>query len=991
MTATEEITFDIRNFAEQLIPAKEKGKYICPVCNGNDLGVDPDTGAYNCFNGCECKDIREALKPWVEVIAERRQRGTKTYRASGFKKTETKSSGHGQKKKWEPVPLPEGELALARLAEVPSDIPQAVKAPATSVSKNMREKFRAKGATNEELQEITLTTYDYGEKKTVYRYQCPVAAIEKKYEKTFLISRVDDSGQMQWDKGAYAWQAYRQAEAIAALKAIEGKTPILLVHEGEKCVETARGERLAGITVRGAAFDVEDLVCILNDFKGQVKQTFIIAYCQDNDEAGKKKANSLGDACARSKVPFVLIDLTAIKSDLNPKSDIADIIACGEMDGDQLAAALLEQIELIRFEQQNAGYENEDEEEDESVGEEETSTGDKERFYRSAAKNLGLPFEDCVTAVAFDTWVYHRITNATTWRVIDSAFYRWSEITESWEHQTDAYVAALIADAGEKAYKLTDSEKHGWMVSYPYGSNKHKDSAFKYIRSRLERPEPLPFNGHLLSFRNCTVDLRTGEQMPHSKEHFLTNSIPVDYEPNKPCPEVFRRFVNESYGDEMLDIIRAFTGAFLDPTAPYGRFPHLIGQSGGGKGALQRFWSSLLGEDGSGESSYFADLATPEGRHQHLTGKKIFAFPDMGGHQSGIRAFYELVDNGKMSGRALFNSTAYSKRWFTRFCVCSVDHLQIENTGDGWMRRAYPIPLRSRSVKQNPALEPQLQAAKADIISWALAMPREERDKILLSPPATERSANAALDAALYGDSTRSFVDLCLRPTTDDAVQMPSYLLHDLYVAYCREHGYQPLGMTKFISHLKTVLPRNFVDRQWSVMVDGHRERIPAHWRNIVSLPSAFMSWTPGGDTSGENSGPPVKEELVCLKRGCHEGGMEMIQDFWTPPSEPSPEPSTEPTSSETVSSEVVPSEDTPSLSKEEIDAYLDAIAEGVGIAADSLEEAHEIVAESYTPVYAKIFLSLEDFKKEIKRRIRLMGYAERIKSLGSTTIEAST
>jgi putative DNA primase/helicase len=55
---------------------------------------------------------------------------------------------------------------------------------------------------------------------------------------------------------------------------------------------------------------------------------------------------------------------------------------------------------------------------------------------------------------------------------------------------------------------------------------------------------------------------------------------------------------------------------FLDPTAPYGRFPHLIGQSGGGKGTLGRFWNSLWGEDGSDSAGNFSEIATPEGRHQ---------------------------------------------------------------------------------------------------------------------------------------------------------------------------------------------------------------------------------------------------------------------------------------------------------------------------------------------------------------------------------------
>lgn len=57
--------FDIRNHLDNLEPnPKEKGKYICPVCGGNDLAISAQTGAYNCFsNGCKPADIRNIIAP----------------------------------------------------------------------------------------------------------------------------------------------------------------------------------------------------------------------------------------------------------------------------------------------------------------------------------------------------------------------------------------------------------------------------------------------------------------------------------------------------------------------------------------------------------------------------------------------------------------------------------------------------------------------------------------------------------------------------------------------------------------------------------------------------------------------------------------------------------------------------------------------------------------------------------------------------------------
>ena len=555
--------------------------------------------------------------------------------------------------------------------------------------------------------------------------------------------------------------------------------------------------------------------------------------------------------------------------------------ACDKVSGKTLAKELKKQKAIIeaQFRKQNPNSDQQ---------EEETADPHPEAFYRGICKGMKLDFENCVTAQTFDGWAYRHEFGANDgdWMVADAAFYHWVEDLGYWEHQPDNKINAQVAEAGEKAFKLKHSKEFGWQVVKPYELNSHKESAFKYCRSRLERSEAPTANTHLRAFKNCVVDLRTGARMPHNKAYYLTQLIPYDYEPGKDCPEAFRKFVADSFGEDMLEVIRAFTSMFLDPTAPFGRFPHLIGQSGGGKGTLGRLWNSLFGEDGA-SSGDFSNIATAEGRHQYLTGKALFSIPDAGGYVCGLRAFYELVDNGGMSGRALFNPVGYFKTWNTRFWIASVDHLQIENAGDGWARRAYPIPVRARTVKPDPDLRLKLENCKADIISWALAMPREERDRILLSPPTNDRIINLSLDSALYGDSTKSFVDLCLRPSVNGSF-VPHHLLHSWYVAYCKEHGYTPLGMSKFISHLKTVLPRNFADRTWTPMVNGQRSKVAAHWEYLVPVEGAFVKSNVEMRTEAFRPPTPADNPVwICIKSQCEEGGLMEFEDFWNPPQPP--------------------------------------------------------------------------------------------------------
>ncbi len=518
---------------------------------------------------------------------------------------------------------------------------------------------------------------------------------------------------------------------------------------------------------------------------------------------------------------------------------------------------------------------------DDDGGNELPDDGNPDNPFKQVCAEMSLNFQYCCTRQQFDGSAYRVLFGgeAGDWIVINSAFYYWNG--RYWEYKTDTVINKLITDYGEKAFKIGFDRSDKPYLTRPYENNKCKESAFKYCRSRLEH-ETLTTNTHLLAFNDVTVDLRTGQTMPHNKAFLLTHLTPHDYQPNSECPEVFLNFVLESFGADQLAKIRAYTSSFLDPTAPYGRFPHLIGQSGGGKGTLGRFWNSLLGEAASGSSTAFSDLSTPEGRHQHLTGKRIFGFPDVGGYMQGLRAFYELVDNGAMTGRALFNAVAYQKAWFCRFWIGSVTHLQIENAGDGWGRRTDPIAVIDRTVKPDPNLGAKLQAVKAGVIAWALAMPRAERDAILLSPPTSDRAKSLVLDAALYGDSTKSFVDLCLRPSADPTATVSHAQLHTWYESYCRQHGYTPMGQSKFISHLKNVLPRNYADRAWSPQVNGARAKIPAHWKSLVPLSNVFVS-------SGSGSEFSDNPQWVCLKARCVEGGLEEFEAYWNPPEPPEP------------------------------------------------------------------------------------------------------
>jgi putative DNA primase/helicase len=433
-----------------------------------------------------------------------------------------------------------------------------------------------------------------------------------------------------------------------------------------------------------------------------------------------------------------------------------------------------------------------------------------------------------------------------------------------WQLREEADVAKVIGDFAEECYEATEVGK-----KYKFGTSKNLEATLKYCRRTLHKKDK-PANKHLKAFLNGTVDTRSGKLGPHNKEHYLLECSPYNYVENASLPETFKKFLVSSFGESQIETIRAFTSMLLDPTAPYGRFPHLIGDSRSGKGTLLRLWENLVGSESSSSSQDFSELGKPEGRYQLLLGKSFFYIPDTGGFQSGLKAFYELVDNGPLYGRALYMPKGIQKKWNVRFAVASVEHLPIEHAGDGWDGRCIPIPTLKTAGETDAYLGQKLSEELGEIAGWALSMDKAERDNILTQPITNPVLLSLKQEGAIIGDGVKSFVDRCFVPGTETHYGSD---LHSWYQAYCKAHALSPLSYQKFIQRLQRVLPK-----QWRpsevVWMDGKSKRQPAYWTGLQVLPCFIdLALNPEDDDKPLSNRPHIPN-WACVKEKCRDGGL---------------------------------------------------------------------------------------------------------------------
>src|SRR6476661_205456 len=294
-------TFDIRDYLDRLEPAKAKNFYTCPVCKGHRLGINnPKNGKYQCWSGgCSTADIREAIRPLAEFLAERK----------GERPARQARKPKAKKKEYPPAPIAIG----ARLLRLP--------APGKPPRPERPNYFPEKVPHN-----ASQITYSYSSTQKVLRFEWPAPETPKGREKTYRQTHTDFNGKQVWSKGDCRWPAYQIAEVVETLKSVPDEEAVgVLTLEGEPNVELGRSHSIAGLTVQGSNWTESEIEAAVKELKATGKNVALVKL-RDNDATGIKNANLVRSVCDRLQFPCVIIDPRVIYPDIPEKGDIREIL-----------------------------------------------------------------------------------------------------------------------------------------------------------------------------------------------------------------------------------------------------------------------------------------------------------------------------------------------------------------------------------------------------------------------------------------------------------------------------------------------------------------------------------------------------------------------------------------------------------------------------------------------------------------------------------------
>ena len=293
-------SFDIRDHLDKLEPGKGKNKYTCPVCEGRNLSVAPKTGAFKCWSGdCSTADIREAIRPLAEFLAERK----------GERPARQARKPKAKKKEYPPTPIAIGAKLLK--------LPAPGKPPRAE-----RPKYFPQGVPHNAAQ----ITYTYTSTQKVLRFEWPAPNTPKGRDKTYRQIHTDFNGKEVWSKGDARWPAYLINEIVELLKSIpDGEPIIILIVEGEPNVELARLHGIAALTLQGSNWSHPEIQTMLETLRATGKNVSV-AVLRDNDDAGIKKGQEIWLVARHIQFPCTVIDPRKIYPDIPEKGDIREIL-----------------------------------------------------------------------------------------------------------------------------------------------------------------------------------------------------------------------------------------------------------------------------------------------------------------------------------------------------------------------------------------------------------------------------------------------------------------------------------------------------------------------------------------------------------------------------------------------------------------------------------------------------------------------------------------
>lgn len=319
--------------------------------------------------------------------------------------------------------------------------------------------------------------------------------------------------------------------------------------------------------------------------------------------------------------------------------------------------------------------------------------------------------------------------------------------------------------------------------------------------------QPEAFDAHdwLLTCRNGTLDLRTGQLQPHDRGHLLTRLVDTDYDPDATCPTWTAFLSQVMAGSEALAsyLQRAVGYALTGSTGEQAMFL-LYGTGANGKSTFLEALRDLFGDYGRQ-----TDPATFLAR-QHsdripndiarLAGARFVSAIEVDEGRRLSEVLVKQVISGDTLTARFLNREFFEFRARFKLFLAANHKPVIRGTDEGiWRRiRLIPFTVTIPRAERDKTLPERLRAELPGILAWAVRGCVEWQAHGLIDPPEVLAATETyRVDMDVVG----AFIaDCCV---VAPHVRADCGALYAAYTKWCEEGGEFALSQRRFAQQLE--------------------------------------------------------------------------------------------------------------------------------------------------------------------------------------------
>ena len=313
------------------------------------------------------------------------------------------------------------------------------------------------------------------------------------------------------------------------------------------------------------------------------------------------------------------------------------------------------------------------------------------------------------------------------------------------------------------------------------------------------RTEELDVDPMLFNVLNGTLDLRTGQLLPHDSDRLITKLAPVEYHAEAQCP-LWLAFLDRIMGgsSELIEFLQCAAGYCL--TGEIGErsmfIPH--GPGANGKSVFLETLRSLMGSYATAVQPTTLMSSKQDGPRNDLAALKGCRLVTTSETNEGRRldeAMVKQITGGDtIAARFLFGEF-FTFRPECKFWLATNHRPEIRGTDEGiWSRiRLIPFSVTIPKAERDQQLRTRLEQELPGILTWALrGCLKWQRDGLGTPEAVSVATSEYRTEMDVLGE----FLEECCECHADFIEGATA--LYKAYKAWCTDHGEQLMSQTRF-------------------------------------------------------------------------------------------------------------------------------------------------------------------------------------------------